>query len=155
MSDLRQWHAIVRHGDLIAIDPLDLEPAGRSCHYEPEIANLRLTGCWPVDLVEDAVTQRDPYPAGAERGRHHILRARRPGWPGARTSRCDRGSHISPAPCRFPPPTLAASCQMMATKSRLPVGTVWVNQIAAEHFQGASRPSTIAGCARMTSRSFR
>src|SRR6516165_10134517 len=96
MSDLRQGHAIFRHGDLIAVDALDLEPVGRSCHYEPEVANLRLTGRWPVDLVEDAVTQRDPYPAGAERGHH----SRRPGWPGARTSRCDRGSHSSPAPCR-------------------------------------------------------
>src|SRR6516165_4340220 len=105
MSDLRQWHAVFRYGDLIAVDALDLEPAGWSCHYEPKIADLWLTGCWPVDLVEDAVTQRDPYPAGAERGRHHVLRARCPRWPGARTSRCDRGSHSSPAPCRFRPPT--------------------------------------------------
>src|SRR5215469_15293867 len=100
MSDLRQGHAIFRHGDLIAVDALDLEPAGWSCHYESEIANLRLTGSWPVDLVEDTVTQRDPYPAGPERSRHHVLCARRPSWPGARTSRCDRGSHNLPhVPC--------------------------------------------------------
>src|SRR5215472_14320307 len=96
MSDLRQWHAIFRYGDLIAVDALDLKPAGWSCHYESEIANLRLTGRGPVDLVEDAVTQRDPYPASAERGRHYVLRARCPGWPGARTSRCDGGSQSSP-----------------------------------------------------------
>src|SRR5262245_32979244 len=67
-------------------------PPRSCCHYEPEIANLRLTGCWPVDLVEDAVTQRDPYPAGAERGRHAVATmsfaldvqvGREPGPPGA------------------------------------------------------------------------
>src|SRR5262249_20563841 len=48
------------------------------------------------------MAQRDPHPAGAEPGRHDVLRARSPSWAGARTSRGDRDCHRSPAPSRFP-----------------------------------------------------
>src|SRR5262249_9142429 len=54
------------------------------------------------ELVENAIAQRDPHPASAERGRHDVLRAGGPGWPRARTSRRNYDWHLSPAPSRLP-----------------------------------------------------
>ncbi len=86
----------------VAVDTLELEPAVGPRDDEAEVADLGLAGRRPVDLVDDAVAERDPEPARAQRGRHHVLRARGPGrrvpW---RAERLSRG-HVRDANRRSP-----------------------------------------------------
>ena len=79
VHDLRQRHIGRRDGDLVEALALDLDPAEGARDDEAEVADLRRAGRRPVDLVDDAVAQRHPDAAGAERRRHHVLGARRPG----------------------------------------------------------------------------
>ena len=79
VHDPGQRHVGRRDGDIVEAVALDLDPAERARDDEAEIPDLRCAGRRPVDLVDDAVAQRDPDAARAERRRHHVLGARRPG----------------------------------------------------------------------------
>jgi hypothetical protein len=87
VRNVRQGEVRFRKRDAVAIDTLDLEPARRPGDDEAEVAHLRLSGFRPVDLVENPVAQRDPYPADPEPGRHNVLGAGGPGRSDAGSAR--------------------------------------------------------------------
>ncbi len=79
VDDLGQRHIGRRDGDLVDAFALDLDPAEGPRDDEAEVPDLRRSGRRPVDLVDDAVAERDPDAARADRRRHQILGARCPG----------------------------------------------------------------------------
>src|SRR5471032_2447371 len=54
---------------------------------ETKVTHLRLTGGWPVDLVDDAVSDRGPQARSAQCGTDVILVARGPGRRNARAAK--------------------------------------------------------------------
>jgi hypothetical protein len=87
VNDSYQGHVTFRKRNQIAVDAFHLEPAEWSRDNKAEISYLRLSGCGPVNLVDDAVTQGDPHPRDAERGRDHVLGAGSPGRPNTGSAR--------------------------------------------------------------------
>ena len=65
-------------GDRVAFD-LAPEP-GAVRDDESEVADLRSVHPRPVDLVENAMSDREPHPAGVVRCADGVLRAARPRW---------------------------------------------------------------------------
>jgi hypothetical protein len=61
--------AVVHDGERRQI-ALQIDPAAFAGQIEAQIAYLRPAGRRPIDLVDDAVTDRSPEPRAAERDRY-------------------------------------------------------------------------------------
>ncbi len=75
VNDTRQRHAGLRCRDRIAVRPLEFRPAVRTGDDEAEVADLRMTGRRPVNLVDDAVPEGRPDTARSQRRRDGVLGA--------------------------------------------------------------------------------
>ena len=62
-----------RQAELVAVHALEFSPPVPARHDKSEIADPRLAGDRPVDLIKDAVAQRRPQPAAAQGGDNQIL----------------------------------------------------------------------------------
>src|SRR6267143_1954292 len=81
MHDGERREAGARREQPVTALPLQIDPAAVADQIEPQIADLRLAGRRPIDLVDDAVSDRGPQPRASERSGDEILVARAPGGP--------------------------------------------------------------------------
>src|SRR6267143_836382 len=84
MHDGERREAGARREQPVTALPLQIDPAAVADQIEPQIADLRLAGRRPIDLVDDAVSDRGPQPRASERSGDEILVARAPGGRGPR-----------------------------------------------------------------------